>query len=606
MKELVQNADDARARNLRIGLVPGDAGNAHPLLRGQGLIAVNDGPFTDSDFLAICSFGLNSKAGDAGTIGKYGLGMKSVFHLGEAFFFIAESQSRTYKELLTPWGGIRSDWDVTEEQWSRKLPDLRGNWLRAVQWAADTAAFVLYVPLRRKDHLQLPDGRSAGAIIENYPGDDHGLLTLLSSENTWVRLTALLPLLRDLISIQLYVPGDDGTPQRVHSCEMDQASIRPLREHQPGDSELRAAIATRGQQVLSAGWQRFRSTETLDRLRAAPAWPASWIRDGLQERRVPDKAQAHAAAVFMRDTVPGKLTIRWAVFLPVDEHEECVPIDPRMGGYTLTLHGHFFADAGRNGLYGLDDAGDASPFANDEARIRREWNVALAEEATLDLVLPALRSFCETLKMAEDRVAALSGALRSSKTWTKWKSSVAANHKWLRLVTPEGFRWALISDERTLPLPAAPEKDPGRPWRVFPRFAGLGNHVVLFDPLADNLVARDRDLGSWEEGEGVELIASIDAARTFNSSVDADYAAGFPKAIGCYQLGCRAARTECVTPQGRGGGRLGTPAGRGSERVVHRRTDPARAQTAAHVAQLECGRASHPPRDGNARMAERT
>ena len=531
LKELVQNADDASARNLRFGLVPGDAGNAHPLLRGPGLVAVNDGPFTDSDFQAICSFGLNSKAGDLGAIGKYGLGMKSVFHLGEAFFFIAESEPRTYKELLTPWGGIRSDWDFPEGQWSRELPGLRRNWLRAVRWAGDTAAFILYVPLRRKDHLQLPDGRTAGAIIENYPGDDHGLFTLLSSENTWVRLTALLPLLRDLISIQLYVPGDDGSPLRVHSCEMDQGSIRPLREHRPGDSQLRAAIATRGQQVLSAGWQRFRSTETLDRLRAAPAWPASWIRDGLQERRVPDKAQAHAAAVFMRDTVPGKLTIRWAVFLPVDEHEECVPIDPRMGGYSLTLHGHFFADAGRNGLYGLDDSGDASPFANHEARIRREWNVALAEEATLDLVLPALRSFCETLKMAEDRVAALSGALRSSKTWTKWKSSVAANHKWLRLVTPEGFRWALISDERTLPLPAAPEQDPGRPWRVFPRLACLGNHVVLFDPLADNLVARDRDLGSWEEDEAVELIASTDAARTFNSSVDADYAAGFLKQL---------------------------------------------------------------------------
>ena len=130
LKELVQNADDARAQNLRFGLVAGDGGNAHRLLRGPGLVAVNDGPFTDSDFHAICSFGLNSKAGDVGTIGKYGLGMKSVFHLGEAFFFIAESQLRIYKELLTPWGEIRSDWDIPEEQWSTQLPSLRRNWLR--------------------------------------------------------------------------------------------------------------------------------------------------------------------------------------------------------------------------------------------------------------------------------------------------------------------------------------------------------------------------------------------------------------------------------------------------------------------------------------------
>jgi hypothetical protein len=225
------------------------------------------------------------------------------------------------------------------------------------------------------------------------------------------------------------------------------------------------------------------------------------------------------------------LTIRWAVFLPVDEHGESVEIDPRMGGYSLTLHGHFFADAGRNALYGLDESGDAASFPNDEARIRREWNVALAEEATLDLVLPALRSFCETLKMAEERVSALSGAIKNSRTWAKWKANIAANHKWLRLVTPEGLRWALISDGRTLPLPASPEKDLGRPWRVFPWLAGLGNHVVLFDPLADNLAARDSDLGSWEEDEAVELIASIDASRTFDSSVDADYAAAFLKQL---------------------------------------------------------------------------
>ena len=51
-------------------------------------VAVNDGEFRPSDYEAICSFGLNSKAGDAATIGKFGLGMKSVFHLCEAIFFM--------------------------------------------------------------------------------------------------------------------------------------------------------------------------------------------------------------------------------------------------------------------------------------------------------------------------------------------------------------------------------------------------------------------------------------------------------------------------------------------------------------------------------------
>src|SRR5205085_138908 len=70
LKELIQNADDAHAKTLRFGLVNGKTDNAHPLLRGPGLVVVNDGPFSDSDSRAICSFGLNSKAGDPATIGK--------------------------------------------------------------------------------------------------------------------------------------------------------------------------------------------------------------------------------------------------------------------------------------------------------------------------------------------------------------------------------------------------------------------------------------------------------------------------------------------------------------------------------------------------------
>lgn len=528
LKELVQNADDAGAHNLRFGLVPGDTGNAHPLLRGPGLVAVNDGPFTDSDFRAMCSFGLNSKAGDVATIGKYGLGMKSVFHLGEALFFIAESESQPYKELLTPWGGIRSDWDISEEQWSSEFPTLRQSWLEAVRWTADAKPFILYIPLRRKAHLQMPYGRTTGAIIENYPGDDDGVLKLLCNETTSVRLSSLLPLLRDLLSIQIYAPAGSGSLELVHSSELDPDSTRPLRKHRDGQSELSAAIATRGRRVVSVGWQRFSFTKKLDELRACPAWPASWVRDELnRECRVPNKAQPHAAAVFMQDTLPGALTIRWAVFLPVDEHEEHVPIDPGMGGYSLILHGHFFADAGRNGLYGLDESDDVSFFPNEEARVRRDWNVVLAEGSTLDLLLPALDSFCQKLGMSEERVSALTSAIKRSRTWERRKASIAASHKWLRAVTPEGFRWVLIADERTLPLPPAPREDPGRPWRVFPCLANLGDGIVLFDPSAHNLVAGDNDLGFWDEDEAVNLIRNIDVARAFTSSIDADYVARF-------------------------------------------------------------------------------
>ncbi len=50
LKELIQNANDAGATQLDLGWVP-SAGecDAHPLLGGAALFAVNDGPFRPSD-----------------------------------------------------------------------------------------------------------------------------------------------------------------------------------------------------------------------------------------------------------------------------------------------------------------------------------------------------------------------------------------------------------------------------------------------------------------------------------------------------------------------------------------------------------------------------
>jgi len=61
LKELIQNADDAKARRLVFGLHPGFKGEAsHPLLQGPGLWIFNDGQFKKEDERAIRSFGLNT------------------------------------------------------------------------------------------------------------------------------------------------------------------------------------------------------------------------------------------------------------------------------------------------------------------------------------------------------------------------------------------------------------------------------------------------------------------------------------------------------------------------------------------------------------------
>jgi hypothetical protein len=129
--------------------------------------------------------------------------------------------------------------------------------------------------------------------------------------------------------------------------------------------------------------------------------------------------------------------------------------------------------------------------------------------------------------MSEERVSALTSAIKGSRLWIKWKRQIAANHKWVRTVDRDCCRWRLISDEPTLPISRPPEEDPTRPWRVFPELDDVAGRAVLFDPSAENLVASDNELGSWDENQAVRLLESVDPSRVFSSSVEAEYLARF-------------------------------------------------------------------------------
>lgn len=111
LKELIQNSNDAGATSLHLGWSPPlfDAPSAsiapghpptssssqapHPLLTVPALFAVNNGPLRASDAINITRLGSNSKAGEASSAGRFGLGMKSASHLGELLFclFLPES-----------------------------------------------------------------------------------------------------------------------------------------------------------------------------------------------------------------------------------------------------------------------------------------------------------------------------------------------------------------------------------------------------------------------------------------------------------------------------------------------------------------------------------
>lgn len=240
LKELIQNTDDSQASDLQFGLSPGLFGtDHHPLLQGPGLFLVNNGNFSPSDARGIRSFGQNSKAADQASIGKFGLGMKSVFHFCEAFFFLAHDGERTYEEVLNPWSGaepdqsLHAEWDAFTSLDARSIRDHLSPITSAAGSNPDHL-FILWLPLRRKVHLQLTDGRRAGSIVSEFPGDDESLLAFLDSDDLPVRIAALTPMLRHLKRAAYWkLGGDTGTQSPRFEVTVGSKAARVMLVNQP-------------------------------------------------------------------------------------------------------------------------------------------------------------------------------------------------------------------------------------------------------------------------------------------------------------------------------------------------------------------------------------
>ncbi len=119
LKELVQNADDSYASCLHFAWMPGWPDDPHPLLRDPALVVLNDGEFLPQDCQGIRRLGIGGKGDDASKVGKFGLGLKSVFHICEAFFYLGSpdqpgANGQPLCDIINPWPSelnIHNDWD---------------------------------------------------------------------------------------------------------------------------------------------------------------------------------------------------------------------------------------------------------------------------------------------------------------------------------------------------------------------------------------------------------------------------------------------------------------------------------------------------------------
>ena len=142
LKELLQNADDAKATKMYVILDKRTHGQESVLsedwqqLQGPALLVWNNSTFSEKDLEGIQELGLGSKRSDAESIGQYGIGFNVVYHLTDCPSFITGGQTlcimdphcHFVPEASTEMPGRRFD-DLRSGFWE-DFPDLKSAYLQ--------------------------------------------------------------------------------------------------------------------------------------------------------------------------------------------------------------------------------------------------------------------------------------------------------------------------------------------------------------------------------------------------------------------------------------------------------------------------------------------
>ncbi len=516
VKELLQNAEDACSKHAGAGRLDfawaaGLPGADHPLFAGPGLVVVNDGPFTAADCEALSSYGLNHKAGDRSTIGRFGLGLKSVFHLGEAFFYASSTPDGNNRgghldDVVSPWFGTErhNDWGVFGDPDRARLRAFLAPLLGGDHW------FCLWVPLRRRCHV------STGSPIKpNYPGDEAGCPADLLGERTALFAAGVLPLLRHLHTVRGWCDwaGPDSKSSKTFKVRVKPGGDRSRFP----DADALARPRTGGGTIavrLSSGWESWPYAVSqawlpgLAGLRADPNWPTTFTMS-CESDEVPEKAEPHAAvSLVCRPGPTHALRVRDAAFLPLRDEGGTGGAAP--GEAAALLHGCVFVDSGRGGVKPGDDP------------LRNEWNTRLTAEGTRPRLIPALAEFCgRRPELAE----ALTRSLVAEAAITDHLSDFCRDKRWLLRWTPGVAAYQAVSSGRVIhELPNC--DDFALPLRAMP---GLADWAATGDAIA-TLCGRPRlsatgpspwpddALGVLLAVEAPASLAALDYLATFVTS----------------------------------------------------------------------------------------
>jgi hypothetical protein len=469
LKELVQNADDARATRMAFAWRPGIRNAEHELLRGPAVVVVNNGPFSDRDERGLRSLRVSSKRGDTSLVGRFGIGLTSVYHLCDAFFYVSSGRLTSARaRIINPWWS--DDGEGPHQNWQDPVAVDQGLLKAAIGPIAASGMdstdtwFALWLPLRQEKHGE-------ARIRDTFDGDSTAEPAFLAECDK--QIGQLLPSLRHVIEIRrlradhnnatietrIYLKNERRRFQFPH-CGSTTEALHGTVLIKKGSLDPRVLCSF-------VGREQQQKTPELSALLERPGWPKVLNDQGKQMK---EKAEAHGAVLFLctpKEESDAQFEAQHAVFLPIGDVAKN-DRKPLSGPWSIRmlLHGYFFVDPGRKAPFFLDRTGQA-PDDDEHRIIRSSWNELIIRQLTSPLMLQTLQDLSQMTAedgqshlFSQSDIESLTRTLSETHMFQTNQAAMCAQFSWVNVVIGSRPGFALHSSRlRVFSLPLASETE---------------------------------------------------------------------------------------------------------------------------------------------------
>ncbi len=382
-KELIQNASDAEADSLKIYVI--DAlknAKCSEALKTPAILVYDHGKFEEKNKEGILKIASDNKTSETTKIGRYGLGMKSIFHICDFFIYGANTKEFPYKGVfpVNYW----PDDDNRFKSFADDDIELVLNSLPADVDIRKQEGFLLYIPIKiKKDNWKnISDDK-----IGEYP---FGSLKTLEE-----KIPISLALLSEV------APQKEDNKQTLEEILYSQQRndlwfkvdnknrIKRIFNIKTGDDVVQYIIYKPN---LSTDVER-----KIEAIKETNKEISNFWTDEQKENLKPEVCFELLRTETEQKDSKARLKIDFCVYLPLEEDycSKSFEIDSKYN-YTILIHSNFAVDSGRRGIRGfgdlLDDATEAG--IDSEEGVQKLWNKYLAQM----LLFPSVPLFLNNAK----------------------------------------------------------------------------------------------------------------------------------------------------------------------------------------------------------------